>query len=90
MTLSKSIDFLLENAGAVIQYRLRKKILRECKLKAPTQNLPGHSTGLMVLSRFSYLYRLGSYQPQSSHSGSADAPKPKPPKSPKPPIISSR
>ena len=27
MSLSKSIDFLLENAGAVIQYRLRKEIL---------------------------------------------------------------
>jgi hypothetical protein len=27
--LSKSIDFLLENAGAVIQYRLRKEILRD-------------------------------------------------------------
>ena len=27
MDLSKSIDFLLENAGAVIQYRLRKEIL---------------------------------------------------------------
>jgi hypothetical protein len=29
MNLSKSIDFLLENAGAVIQYRLRKEILRD-------------------------------------------------------------
>jgi len=28
MKLSKSIDFLLENAGAVIQYRLRKEILQ--------------------------------------------------------------
>jgi len=28
MNLSKSIDFLLENAGVVIQYRLRKEILR--------------------------------------------------------------
>ena len=28
MDLSKSIDFLLENAGPVIQYRLRKEILR--------------------------------------------------------------
>ncbi len=28
MNLSKSIDFLLENAGAVIQYRLRKEILQ--------------------------------------------------------------
>jgi len=28
MNLSKSIDFLLENAGPVIQYRLRKEILR--------------------------------------------------------------
>lgn len=28
MKLSKSIDFLLENAGPVIQYRLRKEILR--------------------------------------------------------------
>lgn len=27
MNLSKSIDFLLENAGAVIQYRLRREIL---------------------------------------------------------------
>ena len=27
MNLSKSIDFLLENSGAVIQYRLRKEIL---------------------------------------------------------------
>ena len=31
MKLSKSIDFLLENAGPVIQYRLRKEIL--CNLK---------------------------------------------------------
>ncbi|MDD4474446.1 MAG: hypothetical protein PHV95_01470 [Eubacteriales bacterium] len=29
MNLSKSIDFLLENAGPVIQYRLRKEILRD-------------------------------------------------------------
>lgn len=29
MNLSKSIDFLLENAGAVIQYRLRKEILQD-------------------------------------------------------------
>jgi len=29
MNLSKSIDFLLENAGAVIQYRLHKEILRD-------------------------------------------------------------
>jgi len=28
MNLSKSIDFLLENAGVVIQYRLRKEILK--------------------------------------------------------------
>ena len=28
MSLSKSIDFLLENAGAVIQYRLRKEIMK--------------------------------------------------------------
>ncbi|MCL6459591.1 MAG: hypothetical protein K6T85_16455 [Gorillibacterium sp.] len=29
MKLSKSIDFLLENAGSVIQYRLHKEILRD-------------------------------------------------------------
>ncbi|MFO7637217.1 MAG: hypothetical protein R6W96_07900 [Clostridia bacterium] len=29
MNLSKSIDFLLENAGAVIQYRLHKEILKD-------------------------------------------------------------
>ena len=29
MYLTKSISFLLENAGAVIQYRLRKEILRD-------------------------------------------------------------
>ena len=29
MDLSKSIDFLLENAGAVIQYRLHKEILKD-------------------------------------------------------------
>ena len=29
MDLSKSIDFLLENAGTVIQYRLRKEILKD-------------------------------------------------------------
>jgi hypothetical protein len=29
MNLSKSIDFLLENAGPVIRYRLRKEILRD-------------------------------------------------------------
>ncbi len=27
MNLQKSIDFLLENAGPVIQYRLKKEIL---------------------------------------------------------------
>lgn len=38
MNLSKSIDFLLENAGAVIQYRLRKEIL--CNLtKVDEENL---------------------------------------------------
>ena len=31
MNLSKSIDFLLENAGPVIQYRLRKEILKNLK-----------------------------------------------------------
>lgn len=29
MNLSKSIDFLLENSGPVIQYRLRKEILND-------------------------------------------------------------
>ncbi len=29
MNISKSIDFLLENAGPVIRYRLRKEILRD-------------------------------------------------------------
>ena len=29
MNLTKSIDFLLENAGPVIQYRLRKEILHD-------------------------------------------------------------
>lgn len=29
MNLSKSIDFLLENAGPIIQYRLRKEILND-------------------------------------------------------------
>jgi len=29
MNLSKSIDFLLENAGVVIKYRLRKEILHD-------------------------------------------------------------
>ncbi|MHC1695880.1 MAG: GrpB family protein [Eubacteriales bacterium] len=32
MNLSKSIDFLLENAGAVIKYRLKKEILRDINL----------------------------------------------------------
>ena len=36
MNLSKSIDFLLENAGPVIQYRLRKEIL--CNLKKTEEN----------------------------------------------------
>lgn len=27
--MNKSIDFLLENAGPVIQYRLRKEILKD-------------------------------------------------------------
>ena len=36
MNLSKSIDFLLENTGPVIQYRLWKEILHsitKCELK---------------------------------------------------------
>lgn len=33
MNLSKSIDFLLENAGPVIQYRLRKEILKNLTQK---------------------------------------------------------
>ena len=36
MDLSKSIDFLLENAGAVIRYRLRKEIL--CDLTATEED----------------------------------------------------
>jgi len=32
MNLSKSIDFLFENAGPIIQYRLRKEILRDIAL----------------------------------------------------------
>jgi len=38
MNLSKSIDFLLENAGPVIQYRLRKEILRDLT-QAEEENL---------------------------------------------------
>lgn len=38
MNLSKSIDFLLENAGAVIQYRLRKEILNNLS-KTEEENL---------------------------------------------------
>ncbi|WP_310604283.1 hypothetical protein [Anaerosporobacter sp.] len=38
MNLSKSIDFLLENAGPVIQYRLRKEILNNLK-KTEEENL---------------------------------------------------
>jgi hypothetical protein len=38
MSLSKSIDFLLENAGCVIQYRLRKEILNNIT-KAEEKNL---------------------------------------------------
>jgi len=38
MNLSKSIDFLLENAGAIIQYRLRKEILRKIT-KTEEENL---------------------------------------------------
>ena len=38
MNLSKSIDFLLENAGCVIQYRLRKEILNNIS-KTEEENL---------------------------------------------------
>jgi hypothetical protein len=38
MELSKSIDFLLENAGAVIRYRLRKEILNDLT-KTEEENL---------------------------------------------------
>jgi len=40
MNLSKSIDFLLENAGPVIQYRLRKEILKNL-IQADEENLLG-------------------------------------------------
>lgn len=40
MNLTKSIDFLLENAGAVIQYRLRKEILC-CLTAAEEEKLLG-------------------------------------------------
>lgn len=32
MDLSKSVDFLLENAGDVIKYRLHKEILKDLSL----------------------------------------------------------
>lgn len=38
MNLSKSIDFLLENAGDVIKYRLRKEILKDLS-KSEEENL---------------------------------------------------
>ena len=38
MNLTKSIDFLLENAGPVIQYRLRKEILHDLD-KTEEENL---------------------------------------------------
>lgn len=40
MDLSKSIDFLLENAGPVIRYRLKKEILNDCS-KAEEEKLLG-------------------------------------------------
>ena len=38
MNLTKSIDFLLENAGPVIRYRLRKEILHDLD-KSEEENL---------------------------------------------------
>lgn len=38
MNLAKSIDFLLENAGPIIQYRLRKEILNNISV-ADEENL---------------------------------------------------
>ena len=49
MNLTKSIDFLLENAGPVIQYRLRKEILHDLD-KTEEENLLEQIIRLRILS----------------------------------------
>ena len=63
MAISKSIDFLLENAGPVIQYRLRKEIL--CDMgKTEEENL------LEQVYRTPHFERLKSYVKPSGYIGS--------------------
>ncbi|MCL2406061.1 MAG: hypothetical protein FWC92_11040 [Defluviitaleaceae bacterium] len=54
MNLSKSIDFLLENAGPVIQYRLKKEILQtitNTNLRKSRRQPSGKSAALSRFSR---------------------------------------
>lgn len=63
MNLSKSIDFLLENAGPVIRYRLRKEIL--CNLgKTEEENLLGQ------VYQTPYFILLQSYVKPNGYIGS--------------------
>ena len=63
MNISKSIDFLLENSGAVIQYRLRKEIL--CDLNGTEEeNL------LEKIYQLPYFKLLQSYIKPSGYIGS--------------------
>ena len=63
MNLSKSIDFLLENTGAVIQYRLRKEILNNLS-QTEEENL------LEQIYRTPHLKRVQSYVKSNGYIGS--------------------
>ena len=63
MNLSKSINFLLENAGAVIRYRLRKEILRDLP-KTEEENL------LEQIYHTPYFKLVESYVKPSGYIGS--------------------
>ena len=56
--LERSIDFLLENAGPVIQYRLRKEILRDFVFLIREKRLDYLFSGLKyrIIQRV-YLYK---------------------------------
>ena len=63
MNLSKSIDFLLENAGPVIQYRLRKEILHDLTV-AEEENL------LEQIYQTAYFKLVHGYAKPSGYIGS--------------------
>ena len=63
MNMSKSIDFLLENAGAVIQYRLRKEILNNL---TPTEE----DNWLEQIYRTPYFKLLRTYVKPNGYIGS--------------------